>query len=108
MEFLKKIRIELILSLSLGSFVFYWFSYPEVDPDLWGHLFFGREILQNSGLPTRNLYSYTAPEHPWINHEWLAEVVFYAVFYLFGSAGLILVKVAVGAAIVWILDLVIR
>jgi hypothetical protein len=86
----------------------YFFSYPEVDPDLWGHLFFGREIVQSGTLPSSNLYSFTASNHPWINHEWLAEVVFYALFYLAGSSGLILFKVVIGAVVVWILDFVIR
>ena len=99
---------NLILSLFLSPFIFYWFSYPEVDPDLWGHLFFGREILEGGNLPSQNLYSYTAPEYPWINHEWLAEVVFYALFRFLGSPGLILLKVAVGGGIIWILDRCIR
>lgn len=95
------------LALLLSS-VFYFFSYPEVDPDLWGHLFFGREILQAGSLPARNLYSYTAPDQPWINHEWLAEVVYYLLFRFFGSPGLILFKLALGSGIIWLLDRCIR
>ena len=97
-----------ILEFLLFSSLFYFFSYPGVDPDLWGHLFFGREILQRWELPLQNLYSFTAPNHPWINHEWLAEIVFYGIFYFFGSPGLILLKVLIGAIIVWILDLIIK
>ncbi|MBI2985992.1 MAG: hypothetical protein HYY45_04410 [Deltaproteobacteria bacterium] len=99
---------NLILLLLLLVSLFYFFSYPGVDPDLWGHLFFGREILQSGKLPLQNLYSYTAPYHPWINHEWLAEVVFYCIFYFFGSPGLILLKVAIGSMVVWVLDLNIK
>ena len=98
-----------VLCLSvLFSSLLYFFSYPEVDPDLWGHLFFGKQILEGGNLPSQNLYSYTAPEYPWINHEWLAEVVFYALFRFFGSPGLILFKVALGGGIVWIVDRCIR
>lgn len=105
----KRIDIRhFVFGFLLLSSLFYFFSYPEVDPDLWGHLFFGREILETGKLPLQNLYSYTAPDHPWINHEWLAEVIFYSVFYLFSSPGLILLKVAIGALIVWILDLIIK
>lgn len=99
---------HLALLLVLLSSLWYFFPYPEVDPDLWGHLFFGREILQAGSLPAKNLYSYTAPEHPWINHEWLAEAVFYSVFYLLGSPGLILLKLALAAGLVWILELILR
>jgi len=90
------------------SSIFSFFSHPEVDNDLWGHLFFGREILEGGRLPQQNLYSYTAPDHRWINHEWLAEVIFYGIFRLSGSPGLILFKVALGAVIVWVLDLILR
>ncbi len=27
------------------------------------------------GIPTHDIYSYTAPNFPWINHEWLSDVV---------------------------------
>jgi len=97
-----------ILRFLLISSLFYFFSYPGVDNDLWGHLFFGKEILQSGRLPLNNLYSFTAPDYPWINHEWLAEVIFYGIFYFFGSPGLILLKVLIGAMIVWILDLIIK
>ena len=99
---------NLILRLLLVSSLFYFFSYPEVDPDLWGHLFFGREILREHSLLLQNLYSYTAPGYPWINHEWLAEIIFYAVYRLFGSPGLILLKTSVGAGIVWLLDQIMK
>ena len=105
----KRIRVsQFVFGFFLLSSLFYFFSYPGVDPDLWGHLFFGREILRDGKLPLHNLYSYTAPDHPWINHEWLAEVIFYGIFYLFGSPGLVLLKLTIGAMIVWILDRVIR
>lgn len=104
----KRIDIRhFVFGFLLVSSLFYFFSYPEVDPDLWGHLFFGREILWSGQLPLYNLYSFTAPDHPWVNHEWLAEVIFYSIFHLFGSPGLILFKVVVGAIIVWLLDLII-
>ncbi len=92
----------------LFSSILYFFSYPEVDNDLWGHLFFGRVILQSGDIPSRNLYSYTAPNHTWINHEWLAEVIFYWIFEHFGSPGLLLFKLILGGGVIWILDRLIR
>lgn len=88
--------------------LFYFFSYPGVDNDLWGHLFFGKEILREGRLPSLNLYSYTAPTHPWINHEWLAELGCYAIYRAFGSPGLVWLKLLVGGAIVWLLDRILR
>ena len=90
------------------SSLFYFFSYPGVDNDLWGHLYFGREIVQSARLPVENLYSYTASDYRWINHEWLSEVIFYGLFHFLGSPGLILLKLIVGIGVVWILDCIVR
>ncbi len=76
----------------------YFLGVPVADNDLWGHIFFGREILSGGTLPAVNTYSYTAPSHPWINHEILAECVLAAVFDRFGAPGLILCKIAIALA----------
>jgi len=82
-----------ILRFLLISSLFYFFSYPGVDNDLWGHLFFGKEILQSGRLPLNNLYSFTAPDYPWINHEWLFQVIFHLLYASFGPDGLIALQV---------------
>ena len=75
----------------------YCFSAPPADNDLWGHIHFGREILE-AGLPATNQYAYTAPDHPWINHEILAECAFAATYEWFGSSGVLGLKLLVGLA----------
>ena len=42
------------------------------DPDLWGHVQYGRDALAH-GLPATTTYSYIAEGYPWINHEIVAE-----------------------------------
>jgi hypothetical protein len=42
------------------------------DPDLWGHVQYGRDALAH-GLPVTTTYSYVAHNQRWINHEILAE-----------------------------------
>lgn len=49
-------------------------SYNQADADFWGHVQYGRDALRD-GLPATNTYSYTAPEHRWINHENLSELL---------------------------------
>jgi hypothetical protein len=71
---------------------------PAADNDLWGHVHFGRVILESGRLPAVNEFSYTAPQYPWINHEVLAECALALAFDRFGSAGLLGLKVAVGLA----------
>ena len=73
------------------------------DPDLWGHVLFGN-LLLGGVLPTTNGLAYTVPDHPWVNHELVAEGVMAAVFNLRGAAGLVALKTAVGLAtlaLVW-------
>ncbi|HUO04990.1 MAG TPA: hypothetical protein VMU16_07305 [Candidatus Binataceae bacterium] len=68
------------------------------DPDLWGHVRFGQEILKSGGVVRYDPYSYSAPHHLWLNHEWLAEAImasFYNWLGVFGLESLKLVCVAV-------------
>ena len=67
------------------------------DPDLWGHVLFGR-ILLHGTLPATNGLSYTAAAYPWVNHELLAEAAMAATFDAFGSPGLVLLKTLLGMA----------
>ena len=63
-----------------------------VDPDLWGHLRFGLDTLRNGYLARQDPYAYTTAGQVWINHEWLAEVIFALAWRAGGNLGLILLK----------------
>ena len=73
------------------------------DPDLWGHLVFGRLILMHGHLPARDIYSYSAAGLPWHDHEWLSEVVLALFWNGFGVLGLKLMKLACTAATIMLL-----
>lgn len=45
------------------------------DPDLWGHVQFGRDVIREGWFPETNPYSYNAEGFRWINHENLSEIV---------------------------------
>src|SRR5260370_8608529 len=68
------------------------------DPDLWGHVLFGRQLLAHGSLPRDNVYSYSAPTFQWLHHEWLSEVLMGALFYNFGTAGLKFLNLPLTAA----------
>ncbi|HZP48368.1 MAG TPA: hypothetical protein VFB07_07540 [Vicinamibacterales bacterium] len=73
------------------------------DPDLWGHLRFGMDMLASGRLASHDPYSFTS-DIPWVNHEWLAEVIFAALFSRLGAIGITLLKTAIVgavAAIAW-------
>ena len=68
-----------------------------VDPDLWGHVLFGQLAGAVGWIPRFDPYSYLS--HEWINHEWLAELVFAASFDALGPGGLVALKVGAGLGI---------
>jgi hypothetical protein len=59
------------------------------DPDVWWHLRTGQLIIQNHQVFHADPYSFTRFGQPWINHEWLSEIVMYGVYRLAGWGGLI-------------------
>src|SRR6185369_15005532 len=69
------------------------------DPDLWGHVQYGRDAL-NRGLPTTTTYSYVAEHYLWINHEILAEYALAIVADFGGGAGLLITKCLLGVAVI--------
>ena len=89
----------LSLRVCVAAFFVFILSRTWADPDLWGHLLFGRDILQAGHLPSSDPYSFTA-DKAWVNHEWLAEVLMYLAYASAGSFGLIALKTALllGAA----------
>ena len=82
-------------------------SLTDADPDLWGHVLFGRATLEH-GLERVDPYSFTADGRPWINHEWASEVVMAATWQLAGDRGLLVGKIAVGVVTVMLLAAVAR
>jgi hypothetical protein len=58
------------------------------DPDIWWHLRNAEYLFKTGGLPRFDMYSFTAAGHPWINHEWLAEVPYYLAWRHFGLQGI--------------------
>jgi hypothetical protein len=68
------------------------------DPDLWGHVRFGLDMLQSHHLPRVDPYSFTS-DVAWTNHEWLAELIMGAAYSLMGAVGLFMIKAVLSIAI---------
>ena len=60
--------------------------------DLWFHLAIGRWILEHKSLPLVDLWSFTRTGKPWLQHEWLTDLLFGTVAKLFGQYSLTYVK----------------
>ena len=74
-----------------------------VDVDLWLGLKTGEHIVKNLEIPRADIFSYTLAGKPWIDHEWLSQVLFYLVFSGFGWPGLNILKAFIIAACFFIL-----
>lgn len=48
--------------------------------DLWWHLASGRDIWQRGSVPSTDAFSHTFAGEPWMNHEWLWDVIFWAAY----------------------------
>jgi hypothetical protein len=69
------------------------FGYTEMmGSDLWWHLAGGREIVQTGTIWLRDDWSFSEAGSRWHNHEWLADLLFYAWVQLFGVPSLVVWK----------------
>ena len=66
------------------------------DPDLFGHLTFGREIVHALAVHRSDPYSF-ASDIPWVNHEWLAEAIMWLAYAAGGAPGLVALKLLMAA-----------
>lgn len=65
------------------------------DPDIWWHLRNAEYLLANLRVPRFDAFSFTVIGHPWINHEWLAEIPYYLAWRAFGLVGIKAVSIVV-------------
>jgi hypothetical protein len=93
LEFLQ-IRRLFVIILALGLFGMA--ARSVTDPDVWWHLRTGQLIVQTHTIFHADPYSFTRYGQPWVDHEWLSQVLIFSVYRLAGWAGL---SVAFGAVI---------
>jgi len=70
--------------------------------DLGRHLKNGELFFQRGLIAGTNLYSYTHPDHPFVNHHWGSGVIFYLIESAAGFSGLSLFFIAASAAALWL------
>jgi len=74
----------------------YQFSETTADPDLWGHVVFGQQMLKARAIERVDMYSWTVKGQEFINHEYGADLILGGTHLLFGGHGLLLLKVLIG------------
>ncbi len=81
-------------------------AWPRRTYDVWWHLATGRYIVQEGVIPHADVFTHTREGEPWTAHEWLWELIMYALYARWGFAGLIAMKALLcagaAAALTWI------
>jgi hypothetical protein len=85
------LRTEMTVLLLLASVVMLSMG-DGSDPDLWGHVRYGQDVLATGTLPRTATHTFTAVGHPWINHENGSEILFAFVANHAGGPGLMVLK----------------
>ncbi len=101
----KKLKIltALLFLVLFSSFLYCYLLTPLWDYDFWWHIATGRYIVTEGHLPQSDPFSYTSameenknifPEREvfFLKQYWLAQVIYYFIFSLFGSAGMVITR----------------
>ncbi|HKS76967.1 MAG TPA: hypothetical protein VJQ82_27410 [Terriglobales bacterium] len=86
-------RRVLVSVLALGFFAMA--ARPVTDPDVWWHLRTGELIASTHAFVRVDPYSFTRHGRPWVNHEWLSDLLVYGLYRLAGWGGLIAAAAAI-------------
>ena len=105
----RLIRSEwLVLALvTAGGFVLHLRKIHLFTADLGRHLANGREIFRSLDVLSRNYYSYTFPDFPFVNHHWGSGVLFHLWYHWFGFVGLSLLNSAMIASALFAMGIIV-
>ncbi len=95
-------RAGWIATILAGALAFGFFLRPIHDDDVWLHFAAGRWMIEHRAIPAVDDFSFTAPGVPYVDHEWLAQLLFEGVRRTAGLDGfrVLLAAIAAGAFVV--------
>ena len=90
-------RFFVAVSLVLGAsaFAVVLACYRVIDGDLWGRLAVGAHVWRTGTVMRHDVFAFTRTLPQWIDHEWGAGVLFFALLNWFGPASLMIFKIGV-------------
>ncbi len=77
----------LIAILAVAWLLFFIKGFLYLDPDFGWHLRMGQLIL-SQGIPKTDPFSYTMSSFPFVDHEWLTNIILFKLYNLVGYLGL--------------------
>ncbi len=87
-------RILVGLALVVGVVAAY--ATRQADPDLWGHLRYGRFFAEEGLGDLTDPFAYSSEGCIWRAHEWLAQWLLWQAYAAGGAGGLVLFKLLIG------------
>lgn len=88
----KNTLLALCFSL-LYLLIFLFQKDKALTQDLGRHIKLGEVITKCLCVPKTNLFSFTEPSYPFINHHWLSEVIFYHTYIIGGIESIVFLKI---------------
>ncbi len=95
LEIRKWVSVVTIIIIFTFAVSIFFHKDSAITQDLGRHLTFGKIIWEQKSIPTTNLFSYTNPSFPAIDHHWGSQVIFYLVERFFSIDGLIILKIII-------------
>ena len=81
--------LGLLAVVSVFCLIFMTAHIAVLDSDIWLHLKTGEYIWQNKLVPQQDIFSFTFPSKPWVDHEPLFQFVSYFIYSRANADGLI-------------------
>lgn len=78
---MKNGRVVILLILFFAFLAYLLKNLINLDPDFGWHLRMGEYILKN-GIPARDPFSYTMQSFPFVDHEWLSNIIIFSIYKL--------------------------
>lgn len=99
-------RYMKIIQASIVSLAFLALAWQPVnDPDFGWHLKSGMYYLDHWSVPDRDIFSWTAPNYPWVNHEYVADAVYALLYRLANNTTILLSLLFASLAVYLFLEL---
>lgn len=107
-QFIQKYRLFLSFSFFLFCFAFFLMLFLRVDIDYYWHYKAGEYMVRHTTILTKDIFSWSLYQIPWMSHEWLFEVLLYGLDIVFGKLHLFVYVFSITLGLLFFLFLIQR